>query len=91
MSIPQPALNILGIAIIAVGFIAVGFGSAWYGTAEKWLTGYAITRIPETYLPYWPFEPWLPLGIIALGTYLMTKARVQRHLSDGQGRAGTQS
>jgi DMSO/TMAO reductase YedYZ heme-binding membrane subunit len=71
----QPALNILGIAVVGLGFFAAGFGSLWYGTAEKWLTGYAITRVPETYLPYWPFEPWLPLAIIALGMMLTTKAR----------------
>lgn len=69
-SAPPAALNSLGIAIIGLGFIAASFGSVWYGTAEKWLTGYALTRIPETYLPYWPFEPWLPLAIIALGACL---------------------
>jgi hypothetical protein len=34
------------------------------------LTGYAFTRIPELNVPYWPFEPCLPVIIIALGAYL---------------------
>jgi DMSO/TMAO reductase YedYZ heme-binding membrane subunit len=73
----RPALGLLGIAIIAIGFFAASFGSLWYGAAEKLLTGYAITRIPETYLPYWPFEPWLPLVIIVLGTLLVERGRTR--------------
>lgn len=71
----QPAVNYLGTAIIGLGFVAASFGSLWYSTAEEWLTGYAITRIPETYLPYWPFEPWLALAVIALGAFMTSKAR----------------
>jgi DMSO/TMAO reductase YedYZ heme-binding membrane subunit len=78
-----PALNVLGIAVVAFGFFAAGCGSLWYGTAEKWLTGYAITRVPETYLPYWPFEPWLPLAVIAFGMMLATKARTSTHRTGG--------
>ena len=70
----QPIFNLLGAAFVAVGLIAASFGSAWYGTAERLLTGYAITRIPELYLPYWPFEPFLPLLIIALAAFLTTKS-----------------
>ena len=74
-STTQPALNLAGILIIGVGLVAASFGKAWYDTAANLMTGYAITRIPETYLPYWPFEPWLPLFIIALGALLTTRAR----------------
>jgi hypothetical protein len=74
-STPQPVFGVLGIATIALGVFAASSGSLWYGTAENLLTGYAITRIPETYLPYWPFEPWLPLAIIARGTSILRKGR----------------
>lgn len=74
---PQPVLNLLGIAVIAAGSIAAAFGSAWYETADQWLSGYALTRIPETYLPYWPFEPWLPLAVIGLGSFLVANARLR--------------
>lgn len=37
--------------------------------------GYAITYLPEKYLPYWPFEPFLPLFVIAPGVYLTVRVR----------------
>ncbi len=71
----QPAVTILGYAIIGVGLVAASFGSSWQKTAEQYLTGYTFTRWPELYLPYWPFEPFLPLFIIALGAFLVSKSR----------------
>ena len=52
---------------IDVGLVAAAFGKAWYPTAANFLTGYSFTRIPELYVPYWPFEPWLPVLVIAPG------------------------
>ncbi len=71
----QPVLMLLGIVVVGFGLIAATFGSVWREPAEELLTGYAITRIPELYLPYWPFEPFLPLFIIALGAFLWAKSR----------------
>ena len=65
-------------ALIAFGIIAASFGSVWREPAQDILKGHAITYLPETYLPYWPFEPYLPLFIIAFGVYLTTKFRVQQ-------------
>jgi len=59
---------------IGVGLIAAAFGKAWYPAAANLLTGYSLTRIPELYVPYWPFEPWLPVFIIALGAYLISRS-----------------
>jgi hypothetical protein len=59
---------------MGVGLIAASFGSVWRGTAEELLTGYSFTRMPELYLPYWPFEPFLALFLIALGAFLATRA-----------------
>jgi len=72
----SPAFNLIGVAVVGGGLIAASFGSLWFETAENLLTGYAFTRIPELYLPYWPFEPYLPLFVIALGAFLMTRAKV---------------
>lgn len=72
----QPVFKLIGIAVIGIGLIASSFGSLWFETAEKLLTGYAVTRVPELYLPYWPFEPYLPLFVIAVGGILATKAKV---------------
>ena len=65
----------MGIVIIGVGVVAASFGSAWREAADELLYGYTFTRIPELYLPYWPFEPFLPLLIIALGAYLIGTSR----------------
>lgn len=70
----QAALMMLGFVCVAVGLVATSLGSSWQETAEQYLTGYAITRWPELYLPYWPFEPFLPLLIIALGVFLAVKS-----------------
>jgi hypothetical protein len=68
----QPVFRMTGIALVGIGLIAASLGSVWRPTAEELLYGYAFTRIPELYLPYWPFEPFLPLAVILLGAYLIT-------------------
>ena len=70
----QPALVLAGLATVGAGLIAASFGSLWRETVSDMLTGYSFTQIPELYLPNWPFEPFLPLFVIALGVLLMTKA-----------------
>ena len=69
------ARSIVGIVIIGVGVVTASFGSAWREPAEKVLYGYTFTQIPELYLPYWPFIPFLSLLIIALGAYLIGTSR----------------
>ena len=70
-SAPHPLTRIAAGLLIGAGFVAAGAGSAWQGTAEQILYGYALTKMPELYLPYWPFEPFLPLAVIMLGVYLL--------------------
>ena len=74
-----------GIVLIGGGAVAASIGSAWQATAAAYLYGYAITQLPELYLPYWPFEPFLPLAIIMLGTILLSSgggAAVERATQD---------
>jgi hypothetical protein len=71
----QPAYRMMGCLVVGIGLIAASFGSAWRETADELLTGYAITQIPELYLPYWPFQPYLPLFTIALGAFLVANPR----------------
>lgn len=73
----KPAFKFIAYTLIACGILAASSGSAWREPAQEILTGYAITYLPEKYLPYWPFEPYLPLFIIAFGIYLTTKFRAQ--------------
>lgn len=84
----QPLLQGLGYAVVCVGLLAAALGLAWQKTAEQYLTGYAVTQWPETFLPYWPFEPFLPLFIIALGTYLLTAFRSTSQSASRLSRAG---
>lgn len=64
--------RVAGIGLVGIGLIAASLGLVWRPAAGELLYGHAITRIPELYLPYWPFEPFLPLCIILLGAWLMT-------------------
>ena len=77
----RPAFTTLGYAMIAVGLVATIFGSFLQKSAEQYLTGYTFTRWPELYLPYWPFEPFLALFVIALGAFLIAKSGAGRQPS----------
>ncbi len=64
----------LGVVVIGMGIGAAFLGSTWQEAARELLYGYTFTRIPELYFPYWPFEPFLPLLVIGLGCYLISKS-----------------
>ena len=64
-----------GLALVGIGLVAAASGGAWRATAEQYLYGYAVTTVPELYLPYWPFEPFLSLAVILLGVYLLRSDR----------------
>jgi hypothetical protein len=51
----------------------------WQPATEIYLRGHSFTQIPELYLPYWPFEPFLPLFIIAFGVFLITREKRPLH------------
>jgi hypothetical protein len=68
----QQALRLAGVAVIAIGLGVVAFGTGWRRIAAEALYGYAFTTFPEKYLPFWPFEPFLPLAVILGGVYLIT-------------------
>jgi hypothetical protein len=71
----QPVFRLIGSFMVVSGLVAVGTGLVWANPTTDLLTGYAITRPLELYLPYWPFEPFLPIFMIALGTFLITKPK----------------
>ncbi|MCP5118804.1 MAG: hypothetical protein GY953_48955 [bacterium] len=70
----RPALMLTGIVLIGFGLIAAAFGLAWREPVEEFLLGHTISQTLELYLPYWPFTPFLPLFIIALGAFLWAKS-----------------
>jgi DMSO/TMAO reductase YedYZ heme-binding membrane subunit len=70
-----PAFRILGGAIIAFGVFVAAFGLHWQEPVSTFLTTPKWSANLELWLPYWPFEPYLSLFIIGLGTTLVTKIR----------------
>lgn len=76
----QPAVAALGYATIGGAVIAAALGSAWQPASESVLCGYSLTAWAERYLPFWPFEPFLPLLAIVLGGYLLARARGGRRV-----------
>jgi hypothetical protein len=72
----QPAFRLVGVFIMVVGLIAVTFGSSWQKASEEFMSAYAFSEWLVLYLPYWPFEPYIPLFVILLGIFLTTKSRV---------------
>ncbi|MEX2495906.1 MAG: hypothetical protein WD448_07455 [Woeseia sp.] len=58
--------------MIGIGLASSIFGSAWKKVAAATLYGYDVTKMPELYLPCWPFEPFLPLAVMLGRIYLTT-------------------
>ncbi len=71
---PLP-LRVSGGAFVIAGLLASATGSYWQGAVSDLLTGPEWSATLELWLPFWPFEPFLPLAIIGLGTLLMTHSR----------------
>lgn len=70
-------LKALGGAIIAFGLIVSASGLYWEKPVTAFLTSAEWAANLELWLPYWPFQPFLSLLIIALGTQLATRAKDQ--------------
>jgi len=65
----------LGGAIIVFGLLVAATGLQWQEPVTAFLTAPKWSANLVLWLPYWPFEPYLSIFIIGLGTLLVTKAR----------------
>lgn len=65
----------LGGGLIALGLFASATGLYWQKFVNAFLTGQEWFAELVLWLPFWPFEPFLSLLIIGLGTMLFTKYR----------------
>lgn len=74
-AVHQPALMALGGVLVVFGVGAASTGLFWQPRAEALLWGYELTRWPELYLPYWPFEPFLPLPFVLAGIAVWVNGR----------------
>ncbi len=62
----------LGWGFIAIGLIASATGLSWQKPVTEWLTAPAWSANLELWLPFWPFEPFLPLFALGIGAWLIT-------------------
>ncbi|MFT4825392.1 MAG: DMSO/TMAO reductase YedYZ heme-binding membrane subunit [Halioglobus sp.] len=67
--------KVLGSAFVALGLFASATGSHWQDAASVFLTLPQWSADLAMWFPFWPFEPFLPLAMIGLGTLLLTWAR----------------
>ena len=68
------ALRALGSAIIVLGLVWSAYGLYWQELVTGFLTTPEWSADLVLWLPFWPFEPFLSLFIIGLGTMLATMA-----------------
>jgi len=74
--------RLLGGTLIAFGLVAAATGLQWQEPVSGFLLAPAWSANLELWLPFWPFEPFLPLFIIGFGTLLLTKVRTEPDLAD---------
>jgi len=67
------AFRAVGGALIASGLVAAATGLQWQEPVSGLLLAPAWSANLELWLPFWPFEPFLPLFIIGLGALMWTK------------------
>ncbi len=71
----------LGGTLIAFGTVAAATGLQWQEPVSGFLLAPAWSANLELWLPFWPFQPFLPLFIIGLGTLLLTKVSTEPGLA----------
>jgi hypothetical protein len=67
--------KVLGGAIICLGLITFAVSPTQQEAITAFLTAPAWSAELGLWLPYWPFEPWLSLFILGIGTALFTKSK----------------
>jgi DMSO/TMAO reductase YedYZ heme-binding membrane subunit len=74
-AIVPAVFQLAGWMLVSAGVVVAFITPMWRQLSEDVLTGYALTAFAEKYVPYWPFEPFIPLLIIALGAWMTTWVR----------------
>lgn len=66
--------KLAGSAVVAFGLFMAASSLQWQKSITEFLTGPQWSANLELWLPFWPFEPFLSLFIIGLGTTMITMA-----------------
>ena len=74
----SPSFRIVGGALIAFGLLVASTGLRWQEAVTDFLLAPPWSANLVLWLPYWPFEPFLSLFIMGLGTLLITKTKVRK-------------
>ena len=76
----NPGFKLAGYSLAAAGVLVAFLTPLWRQLSEDVLTGYPLTSFPEKFIPYWPFEPFIPLFVIALAVYITTRGGLSANL-----------
>ncbi len=69
-----PAIKAAGITLISAGAVVAATGLHWQAPVSTLLTSPAWSATLERWLPYYPFQPFISLFLVGLGTLLVTSA-----------------
>ncbi len=64
--------RVTGLLLIMLGLVAAATGGQWRQTVADLLLAPGWSATLELWLPFWPFEPFLPLFALGIGTWLVT-------------------
>ena len=67
-----------GIFVILLGLTMSVTSLYWQAFLTKYLTFFSWSATFELWLPFWPFEPFLSLMVIGLGTMILTNEDAQK-------------
>ena len=65
-------MKVMGVLLILLGILAAATGLAWEKPVSAFLLAPQWSATLELWLPYWPFQPFLPLFSIGLGVMALT-------------------
>ena len=68
----------VGSTLIVFGLSLSVLSLYWQNSITQILTPFSWSSMLELWLPFWPFEPFLSLMIIGLGTMILTKENAQK-------------
>ena len=80
--VTPPGFRLLGGTVIAFGLLVATTGLQWQGWVTAFLTAPAWSAELELWLPFWPFEPFLSLFLIGIGSLLLTTTPANKRQYD---------